>query len=201
MKFIQKERLKKTIYPNQKDVFNAFSLTNFCTIKVVILGQDPYHSQNQAHGLSFSVPKHTTIPPSLKNIYKELNYNFKKKYKFNHGCLISWASQGVFLLNTILTVESGRPRSHSTIGWSMFTDKVISLINFHRNNVVFLLWGNEAQKKINLINIKKHYILKAAHPSPLSAHRGFLGCNHFFLTNKILINNKQHPINWFSILE
>ncbi|QCI20920.1 uracil-DNA glycosylase [Buchnera aphidicola (Hyperomyzus lactucae)] len=199
IKFIKKSRLKKTIYPNQKDIFNAFLLTKFNDIKVVIIGQDPYFSKNQAHGLSFSVPKGVTIPPSLKNIYKELNADFKKKYKFNHGCLESWACQGVFLLNTILTVESGKPRSHSSIGWNIFTDKVISLIDSYRHAIIFLLWGNDAKKKSNLININNHYILQASHPSPLSAHRGFFGCKHFSLTNEILLKNKKKPIDWFLI--
>ncbi|QCI17979.1 uracil-DNA glycosylase [Buchnera aphidicola (Acyrthosiphon lactucae)] len=199
IKFLKKERLNKIIYPDQKDIFNAFILTNFNDIKVVILGQDPYFSKNQAHGLSFSVPKNSIIPPSLKNIYKELNSDFKKKYKFNHGCLERWAHQGVFLLNTILTVESGKPKSHSNIGWTIFTDKVISTINLHRNSIIFLLWGNDAQKKCNLIDKNNHYVLKASHPSPLSAYRGFFGCKHFSLTNKILLQNKKEPINWFLI--
>jgi len=197
--FLKQERLKKIIYPDQKDVFNAFILTNFNDIKVVILGQDPYFSKNQAHGLSFSVPKSCFIPPSLKNIYKELNSDFKKNHVFNHGCLENWSSQGVFLLNTILTVESGKPKSHAHIGWNIFTDKVISMINLYRNSIIFLLWGNDAQKKCNLIDINNHYILKASHPSPLSAWRGFFGCKHFSLTNKILIKNKNKPINWFLI--
>ncbi|QIQ41785.1 MAG: uracil-DNA glycosylase [Buchnera aphidicola (Microlophium carnosum)] len=199
MKFLRQERLNKIIYPDAKDIFNAFVLTNFNDIKVVILGQDPYYSKNQAHGLSFSVPKDLTIPPSLKNIYKELNSDFKKKHRFNHGYLENWAYQGVFLLNTILTVESDKPKSHSNIGWTIFTDKVISAINLYRNSIVFLLWGNDAKKKCNLIDKKNHYILKASHPSPLSAYRGFFGCKHFTLTNKILIQNKKKPINWFLI--
>ncbi|QCI19760.1 uracil-DNA glycosylase [Buchnera aphidicola (Brevicoryne brassicae)] len=199
IKFLKKERLKKIIYPKQKDIFNAFLLTDFAKIKVVILGQDPYFCHNQAHGLSFSVPYNCTIPPSLKNIYKELNSDFKKKHIFNHGCLENWANQGVFLLNTSLTVESKKPKSHSNIGWDIFTDKVISVISLYKNSIVFLLWGHDAQKKINLINIKNHYILKASHPSPLSAYRGFFGCKHFSSTNKILIKNNKAPINWFMI--
>lgn len=199
MKFIKKERLQKKIYPKQRDIFNAFSLTNFNDIKVVILGQDPYFSLNQAHGLSFSVPKNCTIPPSLKNIYKELNDDFKREHKFYHGCLENWSNQGVFLLNTILTVESGKPKSHSKIGWDVFTNKVISVISLYKCSVVFLLWGNDAQKKSSLINERKHYILKASHPSPLSAYRGFFGCKHFSLTNKFLLKNKQVPIDWFIV--
>lgn len=199
MQFLKQSRLHNTIYPNQRDIFNAFSLTCFNNIKVVILGQDPYFSHNQAHGLSFSVPKDQNIPPSLKNIYKELNSDFKKNFVFKHGCLINWAKQGVFLLNSILTVESGKPKSHSSIGWNIFTDKVISMINLHKNSIIFLLWGNDAQKKSILINHNNHYILKASHPSPLSAYRGFFGCKHFSLTNKILLKNDQKPINWFEI--
>ncbi|QCI23738.1 uracil-DNA glycosylase [Buchnera aphidicola (Macrosiphoniella sanborni)] len=199
MRFLKKERLKKTIYPQQKDIFNAFILTHFNDIKVVILGQDPYFSKNQAHGLSFSVPKSYNIPPSLQNIYKELNSDFKKNVIFKHGCLESWANQGVFLLNTILTVESGKPKSHNSIGWNIFTDTVISKINQYRNSIIFLLWGTNAQKKDIFINKNKHYILRASHPSPLSAYRGFLGCKHFSLTNQILLNNRKKPIDWFAI--
>lgn len=197
MNFVKNQRLNSIIYPDQKDVFNAFLLTNFNDIKVVIIGQDPYFSKNQAHGLSFSVPIGCTIPPSLKNIHKELNNDFKKKYIFHHGCLESWSNQGVFLLNTTLTVESGKPKSHSNIGWDIFTDKVISEISLHRHSVVFLLWGNDAKKKCKLIDTNNHYILKTSHPSPLSVYRGFFGCRHFSKANKILIDNKKKPINWF----
>lgn len=199
MQFIKRERSNKIIYPKQKDIFNAFILTDFYDIKVVILGQDPYFSKNQAHGLSFSVPKYCNIPPSLQNIYKELNNDFKKNIIFKHGCLESWAKQGVFLLNTILTVESGKPKSHIAIGWNIFTNTVISMINQYRNFVIFLLWGNDAQKKSIFIDQNKHYMLKTSHPSPLSAHRGFLGCKHFSLTNKILLSHGKKPINWFLI--
>ncbi|WP_295164664.1 uracil-DNA glycosylase [uncultured Buchnera sp.] len=197
--YLKKERLKKTIYPSSKDVFNAFLLTSFSEIKVVIIGQDPYFSKNQAHGLAFSVPKNHTIPPSLKNIYKELNSDFNKNHVFYHGCLENWAVQGVFLLNTILTVESGKPKSHYNIGWNIFTDKVISLISYYKEFIVFLIWGNDAKKKCNLIDMNKHYVLKASHPSPLSAHRGFLGCKHFSKTNKILLKHKRDEIDWFKI--
>lgn len=199
MNYIKKERLTKTIYPLSKDVFNAFFLTSFSKIKVVIIGQDPYFSKNQAHGLAFSVHKNHTIPPSLKNIYKELNSDFKKNYVFPHGCLKSWADQGVFLLNTVLTVESGKPKSHSDIGWNIFTDKVISLISEHKKFVIFLIWGNDAKKKCHLIDTEKHYILEASHPSPLSAHRGFFGCKHFSKTNSILFKHKMNTIDWFKI--
>lgn len=135
----------------------------------------------------------------MKNIYRELNSDFKTHVVFKHGCLINWAKQGVFLLNTILTVESGKPKSHHSIGWHIFTDKVISIINQYRSSIIFLLWGNDAQKKSILIDPDNHYILKASHPSPLSAHRGFLGCKHFSLTNKILLKCSKAPINWFAI--
>ncbi|QNS01908.1 MAG: uracil-DNA glycosylase [Buchnera aphidicola (Pentalonia nigronervosa)] len=197
--FIKNQRANRIIYPSQNNIFNAFLLTHFDKIKVVILGQDPYFSKNQAHGLAFSVPVGAIIPPSLKNIYKELNNDFKKNFLFNHGCLENWAHQGVFLLNTILTVESGKPKSHNSIGWDVFTDQVISMINLHRRSIIFLLWGQDAQKKSRLIDINNHYILQASHPSPLSAFRGFFGCKHFSKVNKILIQNQQEPINWFSI--
>ncbi|WP_343154415.1 uracil-DNA glycosylase [Buchnera aphidicola (Aphis aurantii)] len=197
--YIRKERLKKIICPSSKDIFNAFSLTPFNAIKVVIVGQDPYFLDNQAHGLAFSVPKHEDIPPSLRNIYKELNSDFKKNYMFNHGCLENWAKQGVFLLNTILTVELGKPKSHNHIGWEIFTNKVIYYISTYKKSIIFLLWGNDAQRKHNLIDTNKHYILKSSHPSPLSAHRSFLGCKHFSKTNKILMECKKKEINWFDI--
>nr|WP_244372265.1 uracil-DNA glycosylase [Buchnera aphidicola] len=199
MKFLKEERLKKIIYPASKDVFNAFLLTPFSKIKVVIIGQDPYFSKDQAHGLAFSVPRNHIIPPSLKNIYKELNNDFNKNHIFYHGCLENWATQGVFLLNTILTVESGKPKSHYNIGWHIFTDNVISLINSYKEFIVFLIWGNDAKTKCNLIDTNKHYILKTSHPSPLSAHRGFLGCKHFSKTNKILLKHKRNKIDWFKI--
>jgi len=180
-------------------MFNAFLLTSFDQIKVVIVGQDPYFSENQAHGLAFSVPRNENIPPSLKNIYKELNNDFKKKHIFSHGCLENWSKQGVFLLNTILTVELGKPKSHNNIGWEIFTDKVIYYISKHKKSIIFLLWGYNAQKKAHLIDTSKHYILKAMHPSPLSAYRGFFGCKHFSKTNEILIKCKKKEIDWFNI--
>ena len=145
------------------------------------------------------MPKNQNIPPSLRNIYKELNNDFKKNYIFNHGCLENWSKQGVFLLNTILTVESGKPKSHYDIGWEIFTSKVIFYISKYKKSVVFLLWGKDAQKSSYLIDTSKHYILKSSHPSPLSAHRGFLGCKHFSKTNKILIKSGKKSINWFNI--
>jgi len=195
--FVKHERLHKKIYPPSKDIFNAFLFTPFSSIKVVILGQDPYFSPNQANGLAFSVPQNCSIPPSLRNIYKEINSNFHKNHVFFHGNLYKWAQQGVFLLNTTLTVESGKPGSHCHIGWHIFTDSVISKISLYKKNVIFLLWGAHAKKKCNLINSKDHYILQTSHPSPLSAHRGFLGCKHFLHTNKILLSNNNTPVNWF----
>lgn len=186
----------KIIYPNSKDIFNIFRLIEFKKIKIVILGQDPYFKINQAHGLAFSVLPNIRIPPSLINIFKAISYDIKN-FKFpNHGYLISWVKQGVFLLNTILTVEAGKPNSHKKLGWEIFTDKIITLINFYGDKIVFLLWGTNAQKKINLINKKKHLVLCAPHPSPLSAHRGFFNCHHFSQANKYLIKNNKIPINW-----
>lgn len=197
MNFIASERANgKVIYPAAEDVFNAFSCTEFNQIKVVILGQDPYHGPNQAHGLSFSVQKGVKIPPSLKNMYKALQHDFPDFIVPEHGCLQSWAEQGVFLLNTVLTVEQGKAHSHAKIGWDRFTDKVIALINEHAQDVVFLLWGSHAQKKAGLIDASKHHILTAAHPSPLSAYRGFFECGHFAQTNQILIDSGRTPINW-----
>jgi len=163
---------------------------------VVILGQDPYHGEHQAQGLSFSVPKGEKIPPSLRNIYKELHNDIDDFTLPTHGHLSSWAKQGVLLLNTVLTVEQGQAHSHKHLGWEQYTDKIIALINEHLTGVVFLLWGAHAQKKGKNINNDKHYILTAPHPSPLSAHRGFLGCRHFSKTNDILLQNGQKQINW-----
>lgn len=189
-------RSGKIIYPPKRDIFNAFRLSNLADIKVVILGQDPYPSPNQAHGLSFSVRPGVPIPPSLMNIYKELTTDISG-FKFpNHGCLESWAKQGVLLLNTVLTVEDGRAHSHAHFGWEIFTSKVISVLNENRNGLVFLLWGTHAQKKGNYIDRKRHYVLKAPHPSPLSAYRGFFGCRHFSQTNKLLKQQGLQPINW-----
>ena len=197
MDFIASARASgKVIYPAAEDVFNAFSCTEFNQIKVVILGQDPYHGPNQAYGLSFSVQKGVKTPPSLKNMYKALQHDFPDYILPEHGCLQSWAEQGVFLLNTVLTVEQGKAHSHAKIGWERFTDKVIALINEHAQDVVFLLWGSHAQKKAGLIDASKHHILTAAHPSPLSAYRGFFECGHFAQTNQILIDSGRTPINW-----
>jgi uracil-DNA glycosylase len=197
MEYVANERaLGKTIYPPQGDVFNAFRFTPFADIKVVILGQDPYHGPNQAHGLSFSVLPGITPPPSLVNIYKELQQDIPGFTYPNHGYLASWAQQGVLLLNTVLTVEAGRAHSHAKIGWETFTDHVIDAINRHREGVVFLLWGAHAQKKGQIIDRERHHVLSSAHPSPLSAHRGFFGCRHFSQANQFILDQGHTPIDW-----
>lgn len=185
-----------TVYPPNKDMFNAFSLTAFSDIKVVILGQDPYHGPDQAHGLAFSVKGNVRVPPSLVNIYKELASNIDGFAIPQHGNLTSWAEQGVLLLNTVLSVEAGNAHSHANIGWERFTDKVIEQINQHTVGTLFLLWGSHAQKKGKMIDATKHCILNAPHPSPLSAHRGFLGCRHFSQVNQYLESQNRTPINW-----
>ena len=197
LRFLHKKRLMgKRIYPAQSDVFNALKLTSYESVKVVIIGQDPYHGPHQAHGLSFSVRKGVAIPPSLQNIFKEL-HNDLGISKPHHGCLEKWSKQGVLLLNEILTVEAGKPASHAEIGWQNFTNKIISSLNNHESSIVFLLWGKYAQKKSQLItNLIKHYILKTTHPSPFSAHLGFLGCKHFSKTNTFLKKMGRDPIDW-----
>lgn len=195
--FVQSERdLGKIIYPAEDDVFNAFFLTEISDIKVVIIGQDPYHGPNQAHGLCFSVLPGVKTPPSLANMYKELANDIDGFEIPNHGFLESWAKQGVLLLNTVLTVEQGKAHSHSKAGWEKFTDKIISVIDKQCEGVIFLLWGAHAQKKGNVIDRNKHHVLTAPHPSPLSAHRGFFGCKHFSQTNQILIDSGYPPIDW-----
>ncbi len=195
--FVANERAAgKTIYPPQKDVFNAFRFTEFSDVKVVILGQDPYHGPNQAHGLSFSVLPGVAIPPSLMNMYKELASDISGFVTPTHGFLQSWAEQGVLMLNTVLTVERGLAHSHAQLGWETFTDKVIATLNEHREGIIFLLWGSHAQKKGNIIDGSRHHILKAPHPSPLSAYRGFLGCKHFSQTNQLLEQSGNAPIDW-----
>lgn len=185
-----------TIYPPQKDVFNAFRFTELNEVKVVILGQDPYHGPGQAHGLSFSVLPGINPPPSLVNIYKELERSVPGFTRPEHGYLESWARQGVLLLNTVLTVEAGQAHSHAKLGWETFTDKVIALINAHCEGVVFLLWGAHAQKKGRIIDRERHHVLTAPHPSPLSAHRGFLGCGHFVQANQYLAGRGEQPVDW-----
>ncbi len=185
-----------TVYPPAKDVFNAFRYTELGDIKVVILGQDPYHGPGQAHGLAFSVLPGIAPPPSLVNMYKELEGSLPGFQRPNHGYLESWARQGVLLLNTVLTVEAGKAHSHASFGWETFTDKVISLINAHCEGVVFLLWGAHAQKKGSIIDRQRHVVLQAPHPSPLSAHRGFFGCGHFIKANEYLAERGLPPIDW-----
>lgn len=197
MEYIENERAAgKTVYPAQQDVFNAFKLTEFDKVKVVILGQDPYHGPNQAHGLSFSVLPGIKTPPSLVNIYKELATDIEGFSIPNHGSLESWAKQGVLLLNTVLTVEQGKAHSHAKIGWERFTDFAIKQLSERQQGIIFLLWGSHAQKKGAMIDTQKHHVLHAPHPSPLSAYRGFLGCEHFSKTNKILQQQNKTVINW-----
>ena len=186
----------KVIYPPQQDVFNALKYTLLESVKVVILGQDPYHGPDQAHGLCFSVLSGVKTPPSLVNIYKELAADIDGFVIPKQGTLTSWAEQGVLLLNTVLTVEQGKAHSHAKWGWETFTDAVIDAVNRHQQGVVFLLWGSHAQKKGMHIDTSKHHVLSAPHPSPLSAHRGFLGCKHFSQTNQLLSSQNKSPINW-----
>ncbi len=186
----------RVVYPPQAEVFNAFKLTEFEQVKVVILGQDPYHGPNQAHGLAFSVKPGVAPPPSLVNMYKELASDISGFRIPNHGYLVRWAEQGVLLLNTVLTVEQGQAHSHANFGWETFTDRVIAALNEQRENVVFLLWGSHAQKKGQFIDRQKHCVLTAPHPSPLSAHRGFLGCRHFSKANQYLQAHNIVQINW-----
>lgn len=186
----------KIIYPKENEVLNAFSYFNsFNDIKVVIIGQDPYHGPGQAHGFSFSVPKGVPMPPSLKNIFIELNDDLKIAPPA-HGCLENWAKQGVLLLNRILTVEESKPKSHEGLGWVEYTEELIKFIDKFCFEVVFLLWGREAKKVENIILNPTHQVLTASHPSPLSARRGFFGCRHFSKTNEILKSTGQTPINW-----
>ncbi|WP_347423444.1 uracil-DNA glycosylase [Candidatus Thioglobus sp.] len=185
----------KTIYPLKDQIFNAFDLSSFENTKVIILGQDPYHNEGQAHGLSFSVPEGVSIPPSLRNIYQELLSDLDITPS-QSGNLTHWASQGVLLLNSVLTVEKNSPGSHAKSGWVDFTDTVIDILNEKKQNLVFLLWGAHAQKKAELIDQNKHLVLTAAHPSPFSAHKGFFGCKHFSQTNDYLKMHNQQPIDW-----
>ncbi|MBT1443197.1 uracil-DNA glycosylase [Shewanella sp. JM162201] len=185
-----------TLYPPKADIFNAFRYTAFDNIKVVILGQDPYHGPNQAHGLCFSVLPPCPPPPSLQNIFIELSNSIPGFVVPAHGDLSAWAHQGVLLLNTVLTVERGQAHSHAHLGWERFTDAVITGISHHRESVVFMLWGSHAGKKAALIDASRHLILKAPHPSPLSAQRGFFGCGHFAIANEHLLRKGHTPIDW-----
>lgn len=194
--FLRQEKdHKKIIYPKSANVFQAFALAPLPQVKVVILGQDPYHGPGQAHGLCFSVQPGVRPPPSLVNIYKELQADLGI-LPAAHGCLINWAKQGVLLLNSVLTVERGRPASHQGHGWEKFTDRVIEILNEKMEGIVFLLWGSYAQRKGQFIHVDKHCVLKTSHPSPFSVHQGFLGCKHFSKTNQYLHSIQKTPIDW-----
>ena len=193
--FLIKEYKSHLIYPDKYKIFEALKLTDYEDVKIVILGQDPYHGPNQAHGLAFSVSLGVPIPPSLLNIYKELERDMNFRIP-NHGYLVDWSKQGVLLLNTALTVRAGMANSHRGKGWEVFTDQVIRHLSLREKPMVFLLWGKNAAEKEALIDTSKHLVLKAPHPSPLSAHRGFLGCGHFSKANEFLIKNSIAPINW-----
>jgi uracil-DNA glycosylase len=194
--FLQAEkRAGKRIFPAGGEIFNAFNHTPLDRVKVVILGQDPYHGEGQAHGLCFSVRAGTRIPPSLQNIYREIERDLGIEPP-THGDLTAWADQGVLLLNSVLSVECGLAASHQRRGWEQFTDRVIEVVNRQRNGVVFMLWGSYAQRKGSIIDTQRHCVLRSAHPSPLSAHRGFLGCGHFSAANAYLQTRGQPPIDW-----
>ncbi|MCO4794592.1 MAG: uracil-DNA glycosylase [Bacteriovoracaceae bacterium] len=185
----------KTIYPESSEIFQAFDKTDFNDVKVVIIGQDPYHGEGQAHGMCFSVKPGVKIPPSLRNIYKELEDDLGIPQS-NHGYLQHWAEQGVLLLNTVLTVEKAKANSHKKKGWEVFTDRIIEILNEEKKDLVFLLWGSPAQKKAANVDSNKHFVLKSVHPSPLSAYRGFLGSKHFSKTNDFLKSKGIKEIDW-----
>ena len=187
--------MEDTAYPKEKYMFRALKLTKFTDVKIVLLGQDPYHQKGQANGLSFSVEKETRIPPSLKNIYKELESDLKIKQP-NHGNLEAWATRGVLLLNSCLSVEKDKPGSHKDKGWEKFTTEIIDILNRKKNNLVFILWGKQAITKGYRINLEKHYVIESAHPSPLSAYKGFFGSKPFSKTNIFLKSKDINPINW-----
>lgn len=193
--FLKKEYSTQIIYPPMNDIFNAFKFTPYNQVKCVILGQDPYHGEGQAHGLCFSVCDGITPPPSLVNIYKEIKNDLGFEPP-KSGCLTKWARQGVMLLNTTLTVREGKPNSHSKCGWQEFTDQVISLLSQREQPMVFLLWGANARSKKALIDCSKHLVLESVHPSPLSAYGGFFGCKHFSKTNEFLVKHNLTPIDW-----
>ncbi|AVQ16311.1 uracil-DNA glycosylase [Fusobacterium gonidiaformans] len=194
-KILVREYRSKRIFPPAEKIFNALKWTSYKDCKVVLLGQDPYHGLGQAHGLSFSVPKGQRIPPSLQNMYKELQNSLGLSIP-HHGCLEKWAKQGVLLLNTSLTVVEGQASSHSKIGWEIFTDHVIQKLNEREEALIFILWGNHARSKKKWIDSRKHYILEGVHPSPLSANRGFFGCGHFRQVNEILRTLGKEEIDW-----
>ena len=186
----------KIIYPKNNEIFNALNLTDFEKTKVIILGQDPYHGPGQAHGLSFSVKDGIKPPPSLMNIFREIESDLSIKVEKENGNLTRWAKQGVLLLNSLLTVEKGKPLSHKEIGWETLTDKIIEILNQNKRGLVFILWGSNARSKKYLISQNENLIIESAHPSPLSAHRGFIGSKPFSRTNDYLVANNMHPINW-----
>ena len=193
--FLDGEYKRKNIFPDSSLIFNAFNLCPLESIKIVIIGQDPYHGENQAHGLCFSVPRDIKIPPSLRNIYKEICHDTNTPFP-THGDLSYWAKQGVLLLNTTLTVEKGIAHSHKGKGWEKFTDNVIEKISSYKTEIIFMLWGNHAQKKEKLIDTNKHSILKTVHPSPLSAYNGFFGCKHFTQANELLKSYGREEVDW-----
>ena len=193
--FLKQEYFTRKIYPDMYDIFNSLRYTSYSDVKAVIIGQDPYHGAGQAHGLCFSVQKGVAVPPSLQNIYKELEADLGIP-PANHGYLKKWADNGVLLMNTVLTVREGQPNSHRGMGWEIFTDRVIQLLNERETPIVFLLWGGNAKQKKGLITNPAHLILQAAHPSPLSAYNGFFGCRHFSKTNAFLEEHGMTPIDW-----
>lgn len=191
------EKYKQTnVFPKAENIFKAFEYTSFGDLKVVLLGQDPYHKEGQAQGLSFSTPKNIKNPPSMVNILKEINTDLQKESSCTDGDLTPWAKEGVLLLNTILTVQEAKPKSHHKLGWEIFVKKLIKSISDEKEDIIFILWGNSAIKFEKIIDIKKHHIIKGVHPSPLSSYRGFFGCKHFSLTNDILKKLGKEPINW-----
>lgn len=193
--FLEKEYTEHTVYPAQEDVFNALRYTDYDSVIVVLLGQDPYHGPGQAHGLSFSVKPGVKIPPSLRNVFKELHADLGCSIP-DHGYLVKWAEQGVLLLNTVLTVREGEANSHKGKGWEIFTDKIISILNDREEPVIFLIWGKPAQTKLRLIDKKRHYFITSPHPSPLSASRGFFGSKPFSRINDYLRNHGKEEIDW-----
>jgi uracil-DNA glycosylase len=208
--FLLKERsARKAIYPRGTEIFAALDLTPLPDVRVVIIGQDPYHGAGQAHGLCFSVRRGVTEPPSLQNIFREINTDMAdasvpggdpaRRVAPGRGCLTAWAKQGVLLLNAVLTVEHGRAGSHQGRGWESFTDRIVEVLNAEREHLVFMLWGSYAQKKGAIVDRTRHCVLTAPHPSPLSAHRGFLGCRHFSRANRYLVEHGQGPIDWFAV--
>ncbi len=194
-KKVNEEYSQQVVFPPAADIFNAYHLTPLSEVKVVIIGQDPYHNVNQAHGLCFSVKPEVDIPPSLVNIYKELHDDMGCKIP-NNGYLVKWAKQGVLMLNSVLTVRAHQANSHKGIGWEKFTDATIEALNKQDRPIVYLLWGKPAQDKAKCVNNPKHLLLKAPHPSPLSSYRGFFGCKHFSKTNEFLVKNGLEPIDW-----